>query len=186
MKATVGKSLFSGYKVGDGIGVMISHLQFGDDILLICDKSWDNIRSLKADIIIFEVISELKVNFRKSQLVQVNVYNSWLVEASTLLNCKTWSLPFFLFGSSYIGDSRKLNILSLLVNRSKSRLSIWKSRNLFIGGRLVLLKFALSSILVYFLSFFKASAYIISSIEFILKCFYGGRGVGSEDFRKIT
>jgi len=89
MKATVGKSLFSGYKVGDGIGVMISHLQFGDDILLICDKSWDNIRSLKADIIIFEVISELKVNFRKSQLVQVNVYNSWLVEASTLLNCKT-------------------------------------------------------------------------------------------------
>lgn len=56
MKAIVGESLFSCYKVGDGIGVMISHLLYGDDTLLICDKSWANIRSLKVYLIIFEVI----------------------------------------------------------------------------------------------------------------------------------
>jgi hypothetical protein len=41
------------------------------------------------------------------------------------------------------------------------------------GGRLVLLKYVLSSLPVYFLSFFKAPASIISSIESIFKRFFG-------------
>lgn len=112
MKAIVGENLFSGYKVGDGIGVMISH------------KNWAKIRSLKVDLIIFEVISGLKVNFHESPLVRVNVSNSWLVEASTLHNCKIGSLPFSYLGLPTCGDSHKLNFWSLLVNHSKSRLSI--------------------------------------------------------------
>ncbi|KAK2414519.1 hypothetical protein QL285_037103 [Trifolium repens] len=50
------------------------------------------------------------------------------------------------------------------------------------GGRLVLLKSVLSSILVYFLSFFKAPTGIISLIESIFKAFLWG---GSEESRKI-
>ncbi|GAU48120.1 hypothetical protein TSUD_141420 [Trifolium subterraneum] len=51
------------------------------------------------------------------------------------------------------------------------------------GGRLVLIKFVLSSIPVYFLSFFKAPTGIISLIESIFKAFLWG---GSEDSRKIN
>jgi len=45
---------------------------------------------------------------------------------------------------------------------------MWKSRNLSYGGRLILLKYVLSSLPVYALSFFRAPAGIISSIESIL------------------
>ena len=49
----------------------------------------------------------------------------------------------------------------------KSGLSGWQSRFLSFGGRLVLLKFVLTSLPVYALSFFKAPSGILSSIEFI-------------------
>ena len=65
----------------------------------------------------------------------------------------------------------------------KARLHEWKSRNLFFGGRLILLKFVLSSLHVYTLSFFKAPSGIISSIKSILINYFWG---GGEDFRKIA
>jgi len=70
-----------------------------------------------------------------------------------------------------------------LINRIKSRLLGWKSKNLSLGGRLVLLKSVLSSLPFYFISFFKAPAGIISSIESIFNCFFWG---GCEEFRKIS
>jgi len=54
---------------------------------------------------------------------------------------------------------------------------------LSLGGRLVLLKFVLSSLPVYALSFFKAPSGIVSSIDSILNCFFWG---GSDDHIKVT
>ena len=71
-----------------------------------------------------------------------------------------------------------------MVNRIKSRLSGWKSRHLFFGGHLVLLKFVLTSLSVYAISFFKAPSGIIASIESLLiRFFFLG---GCEDNRKIA
>jgi len=61
---------------------------------------------------------------------------------------------------------------------------MWKTKFLSFGGRLILLKFVLSSLPVYFLSFFKAPTGIISSLTSIFKIFVFR--VGGEDFRKIA
>ena len=81
------------------------------------------------------------------------------------------------------GDSRKLSFWKPVVDRIVSRLSSWNHKFLSFGGHLVLLKSVLSSLPVYFLSFFKAPAGIISSIESIFKFFFWG---GCEDNRKIA
>ena len=82
---------FSGYKVGAINNlVSITHLQFADDTLLIGDRSWANIRALKAILILFEATSGLKVNFHKSVLVGVNIQDSWLAEAASIFNCFFW------------------------------------------------------------------------------------------------
>ena len=81
------------------------------------------------------------------------------------------------------GDSRKLSFWKPVVDHIVARLSSWNNKFLSFGGRLVLLKFVLSSLPVYFLSFFKAPAGIISSIESIFKRFFCE---GSEDHRKIA
>jgi len=78
------------------------------------------------------------------------------------------------FGLPIGGDSRKLSFWKPVIDRIVARLSSWNNKFLSFGGRLILLKSVLSSLPVYFLSFFKAPAGIISLIESIFKRFICG------------
>ncbi|KEH33498.1 hypothetical protein MTR_3g040610 [Medicago truncatula] len=88
MQAVVENNLYTGYGVGLSNSVMVSHLQFTDDMLLLGDKSWANVRVLRAVLNLFENMSGLKVNFHKSLLVGINIGDSWLIEAAFILNSK--------------------------------------------------------------------------------------------------
>jgi len=172
MQSVVEHGMFAPYMVGAQGAVDISHLQFADDTLLVVDKSWGNIRILRSVLALFESVSSLKVNFHKSMLYGVNVAGSWLHEAASVLHCKHGRLPFLYLGLPIGGDPRKLAFWYPLVDRIKRRLSDWKSRNLSMGGRLILLKSVMSSIPVYFLSFFKALSGIISILESLFNAFF--------------
>jgi hypothetical protein len=74
----VDAGLYRGYHVGHHDGVCLSHLQFADDTLILGEKSWANVRHMRAALILFEQVSGLKVNFHKSMLMGVNVSDSWL------------------------------------------------------------------------------------------------------------
>jgi len=113
----------------------------------------------------------------------VNISDSWLSEAASVMNCRRGTIPFIYLGLPIGGDSRKLSFWKSVIDRIVTRLSSWNNKFLSLGGRLVLLKSVLSSLPVYFLSFFKAPAGIISSIESILKNFFWW---GGEDFKKIA
>jgi len=76
MKAMVEANRFSGYRVGRLDEVHLTHLQFADDTLIIGEKSWQNVRSMRAILILFEKILGLKVNFNKSLLTSVNISDS--------------------------------------------------------------------------------------------------------------
>lgn len=144
MNALVNVCFFFNYQVGRTDIVRISRLQFADDTLLVGNKSWENIRSLNALLLLLEVASGLKVSFHKSMLVDGNVLNSWLNKDSIVMNSKIGHLLFMYLGLPIGGDYRKLNFWKPLVEKVNSRLSGWKSHNLSLGGRLVLLKFFLS------------------------------------------
>ncbi|GAU27940.1 hypothetical protein TSUD_146550 [Trifolium subterraneum] len=98
MKTMVERYLFSRYNVGEGAPISISHLQFADDTLLLWDKSWANVRALRAVLLLFESMSGLKVNFNKSMLVGVNIPESWLGEAAFALRCRVGKIPFIYLG----------------------------------------------------------------------------------------
>jgi hypothetical protein len=176
MKALVETESFTGYRVGGANSVVLSHLQFADDTLLIGEKSWANVRAIRAGLLLFEAMSGLKVNFHKSSLVGVNISDSWLSEAASVLGCKVGKIPFLYLGLSIGGDPRRLLFWEPVVNRINTRLSGWHSRFLSFGGRLILLKSVLTALPVYALSFFKAPSGIISSIESLLNKFFFGGG----------
>ena len=81
MSAVVRAQLFNGYSVGPGGDVTLTHLQFADDTLIIGAKSWLNVRTMRAVLLLFEDVSGLKVNFNKSMLTGVNISDSWLSKA---------------------------------------------------------------------------------------------------------
>jgi len=87
--------------------VRLTHLQFVDDTLIIGEKSW-NVCSMRAVLLLFEEISGLKVNFHKTMLTGVNVTDSWLSEASLVMNCRRESIPFVYLGLPIGGDYRIL------------------------------------------------------------------------------
>jgi hypothetical protein len=76
MEALVAQHRFTGYQLGEQDPVVVSHLQFADDTLLLGAKSWANVRALRAVLVLFETMSGLKVNFNKSMLVGVNIPDS--------------------------------------------------------------------------------------------------------------
>ncbi|GAU48696.1 hypothetical protein TSUD_186890 [Trifolium subterraneum] len=108
MSALVSNKIFTPYGIGPQNSVHVSHLQFADDTLLVGIKSWVNVRALKAVLILFEAISGLKVNFNKSMLFGVNVNDSWLHEAASVMHCKHGRLPFLYLGLPIGGDPQKL------------------------------------------------------------------------------
>lgn len=108
MSAVVAAYLFTGYGVGSNNSLVVSHLQFADDTLLLGVKSWDNVRALWAVLLLFEAMSDLKVNFHKSMLIGVKIVDSWLGEAASILNCKVGKTPFVYLGLHIGGDPRRL------------------------------------------------------------------------------
>jgi mannosylglycoprotein endo-beta-mannosidase len=93
--------------------------------------------------------------------------------------CRAGKIHFLYLGLPIGGDPRRLTFWDPVVTRLKNRLPGWKSRFLSFGGRLILLKFVLTSLPVYALSFSKAPPGIISSIESLLIKFFWG---ACEDF----
>lgn len=73
----------------------------------------------------------LKVNFHKSELVGINLPESWLLEAADVLNCKIGRLPILYLGLPVGGDSRRLHFWNLVVNCIKSRCPVGKT-NIFL------------------------------------------------------
>lgn len=97
-------------------------------------------------------------------LTGVNVSNSWLSEAAAVMNCKKGSIPFVYLGLPIGEDARKIGLWKPVIDRMIARLSSWHNKFISFGGCLILLKSALSSIPIYFISFFKAPVRIISTI----------------------
>jgi len=131
MKALVETETFTGYRVGGANSVVLSHLQFANDTLLIGDKSWANVRAMRVGLLLFEAMSGLKVNFHKSSLVGVNIKSSWFSEAAFVLGCKVGKIMFLYLGIPIGGDPRRLLFWEFVVNQIKTRLSGWQSR---LGG----------------------------------------------------
>jgi len=48
------------------------------------------------------------VNFHKSLLVGINIGDSWLTQATSILNYKVGKIPFMYLGLSIGGDPRRL------------------------------------------------------------------------------
>lgn len=89
---------YSGFKVGNGHS--ISLLQFADDTIMAGKGTWDNLWSIKTIFCSFELVSGLKVNFHKSNLVDINLNSQFLEVAFSFLLCSLDAIPF-----KFLGDS---------------------------------------------------------------------------------
>ena len=99
MTKAVKEGLLSGFQVGsvDNSLLHISHLLFADDTLIFSNASPDYIFHIRLLFTWFEIVSGMKINLCKSEMVPVGPVSD-LESLAEIMGCKTAQLPMNYLG----------------------------------------------------------------------------------------
>ncbi|XP_071704165.1 uncharacterized protein [Rutidosis leptorrhynchoides] len=172
-KSAVDKNLFNGIEVGRD-KVLISHLQYADDTIFFGNWNRNNALNLINILKCFELSSGLKANFHKSFIYGVGVPFEDVENMAFRMGCKAGKLPFMYLGLPIGTKMSNVTAWQPVIDKFKIRLSDWKMRLMFFGGRLVLVKSVLSILPLYYFSLFRAPSSVTKLLESMRRVFFWG------------
>ena len=93
------RNYFVGSKIAVGRGeyLAISHLLYADDTLIFCQADMEQLKYLSWILMWFEVLSGLKINLNKSEIIPIGSVDN-AEELASELGCKVRQFP-----TSYLG-----------------------------------------------------------------------------------
>ena len=162
LREAMEKNLFQGLLVGRN-EMEVSILQYADDTIFFGKTSMENFKAIKVILRSFELVSGLKINFSKSNLVAIGMSKRWKVDATRYLNCSLLAIPFLYLGISIGANPRHSDAWDPIVKKCQRKYAKWKQKLLSFGGRVTLIKSVLNSIFIYFFSFFKVPNKVLAS-----------------------
>ena len=142
-----------------------------------------NITTIKCTLRCFELVSGLKVNFRKSKIAGIGAQHTKILRYSAILNCNQMEVPFKNLGVPVGDNHRKKVFWNDMIAKIKSKLSSWKGKFLSFAGRVTLIKFVISVVPLYYLYLFKMPTTVGNLITRLQRDFLWGWG---SDKRKIA
>ena len=170
-------NFLSGCKIG-GVGEEeqeLSHLLYDDDTLLFCKDNPDHLTFIGWILMWFEALLRLKINLGKSEIFPIGGMEN--VEALTaVLGCKASLLPTMYLGLPLGPPHKSVGIWDPIEERFRRRLATWKLQYISKGGRVALIRSALSNLPIYFMSLFRISSLACKRLEKIKRDFLWGGG----------
>jgi hypothetical protein len=132
----------------------LSILQYADDTIIFLENDQQGAKNMKPLLCAFEQLSDLKINFHKSELFCYGAAKDHEEEYMQIFGCRMGSFPFRYLGIPM--NHRELRNLDWkeVEERFEKKLSNWKGKLLSSGGRLILINSVLSSLSIFMLSFF--------------------------------
>jgi len=152
----------------------LSHLFYADDALFVGEWSRLNIQNLARILRCFHVASGLSVNFKKSKVFGIGALPAEVANWATPLGCEPASKPFQYLGVPVGANMNLRSSWDPIIEKLKSKLSLWKSKMLSFGGKITLAKSVLGSLPSYYLSIFVAPMGVLESLEKIRRQFIWG------------
>ena len=107
----------------------------------------------------------------------------WQQTAANYLHCSLLSIPFVYLGMPIGANPRKCQLWDPIINKCERKLAKWKQRHISFGGRATLIKSVLTSIPIYFFSFFRVPRRVVDKLVCIQRRFLWG---GEIDHNKIV
>lgn len=132
----------------------------------------------------FELLSGLRINFRKSSLYGYKVDVADMRYWASVLGCKHGSFPIQYLGVSLGLFPKSRLFWAPLKERLQRNLASWKRNYLNQAGKLVLLKSSLNSLPNYWFNLYSMPASIRSDIDRIRRCFFWGDDLKGVDTKR--
>ena len=168
--------------VGRGEDLVISHLLYADDTLIFCQANIEQLKYLSWILMWFEVLSGLKINLNKREVIPIGTVDN-VEELASELGCKVGSLPTPYLGLPLGAKHKALGVWDSIEERFRKRLASLKIQYISKGGRATLIRSTLSSLPIYYLSLFRMPQKVCAILERIQRQFLWG---GSDHEKKIS
>ncbi|KAL4346365.1 hypothetical protein GQ457_17G012800 [Hibiscus cannabinus] len=171
--SAVNKGILKGVSIGD-IGFPVSHIKFADDLMLFLEANEVNVRNTKRVLRVFEVVSGLHLNMKKTKLIGINTDSCFLSGWADSIKCGTDVLPTSYLGLP-LGHSHNSTMLwQTIFDKVNSRLDGWKGKLLSFGGRLTLVRSVFSNLPVFFMSLFQMPVSVSNKLNRLIANFLWG------------
>ena len=109
------------------------------------EATMQNVKTIKAILRSFELVSELKINFAKSSFGAIGKPEQWRFEAAEYLNYRILSLPFTYLGLPIGDNPRRSELWDPLIRKCERKLASWKHRHISFGGRVTIINAVLTA-----------------------------------------
>jgi hypothetical protein len=86
----------------------VTHLQYADDTMILIEKDDTSIANLKFILICFELLSGLKINYHKSEVIVMGVSSQEQTRVANLLNWQEGAFPLGIWASQLVIRSSPL------------------------------------------------------------------------------
>nr|GEX41618.1 RNA-directed DNA polymerase, eukaryota, reverse transcriptase zinc-binding domain protein [Tanacetum cinerariifolium] len=147
---------------------------------LVC---WDYLDQILEKFRFFFLASGLRVNVHKSSLNGLGVRFSSMQIMAECFGCVANKFPFTYLGAKIRDNMSRINSWQEVILKVSSKLSKWKAKTLFVGGRLTLIKSVLGAIPTYFMSLYKVPEAVLKHTERLRNSVSWGLSWKSERFR---
>jgi hypothetical protein len=136
------------------IPVGVTHLQYVDDTMVMIEPMDTGIANLKLVLISFELMSGLKINLPKSEVVVVGTTTLEQERVARHLNCRLGKFPIKYLGLPLSNKTLRASDWDFLTTKVAKRVDPWQGTFLASAGRLELKNSCLSSIPLFSMSLF--------------------------------
>ena len=173
MREAISKNCFQNFLVGKN-KVPVNILQYADDTIFFGEASMENVKSVKAMLRCFEMVSGLWFNFAKSQFGAIGKSEDWCLSAAAFLNCALLNFPFCYLGIPIGVNPRRLVVWEPIIRKFEAWLNKWKQRSISMAGIITLINAVLTALPLFYLSFFGAPTAVINRLTAIQRNFLWG------------
>ncbi|GJY06599.1 RNA-directed DNA polymerase, eukaryota [Tanacetum coccineum] len=150
----------------------ISYLMYADDVIFFGDWSRSNASNLISMLHCFFLVSGLKINVHKSNVLGIGVSDDEISCMANVIGCGVTKFPLTYFGIPIGCNMNRCSNWSPIIKKFSSKLSIWKARLLSLEDRLTLIKFVLGNLPTYYMSIYSMPAVVCNKLESMLNKFF--------------
>jgi len=143
----------------------VAILQYADDTIICLKDDFEVARNMKLLLYLYEIMSGLKINFAKSEVIIINGDADKCLQFAELFNCQIGCFPIKYLGVPVSPGRLHVKDWMPLMEKNEKKLKIWKGNSLSIAGRTTLINSSLSNAFIYHMSLYLLPKTVVDTLD---------------------